>query len=161
MTATHYSPQVRPLVKEFEALRLRAYLPTKKDRWTIGWGHTRGVKSGMICTIEQAEKWLDEDLKTAERTVRRLRMPLTQNQWDALVSFCFNVGDENARTSTMFRLLNLGEYEKAAEQFDRWKYQEGVVLGGLVRRRALEKKLFLTLDKETEEEDGTEETDQS
>jgi lysozyme len=148
-----------PLVKESEALRLKAYMPTSKDRPTIGWGHTRNVRMGMTCTVEQAEKWLAEDLAVAEKSVRRLRMPLTQNQWDALVSFCFNVGDENFRTSTMFRLLNQGEYRKAADQFDRWIFQKGVVLGGLIRRRAREKKLFLTPDKEIES--GTEETDQS
>jgi lysozyme len=142
MPATKYSQNAVDLIKRYESLRLKAYKPTADDVWTIGWGHTRGVKRGQLCTPAEAEKWLHEDIKEAERHVRRVSVPLTQNQWDALTSLCFNVG----YPPTLMKLLNLGEYAKAAEEFDKWIYQAGRVLNGLVRRRAEEKALFLLPD---------------
>lgn len=136
------------LVKAFEGLETTAYPdpgnPATGEPWTIGYGHTRGVQKGDTCTEEQATEWLREDLKAAEGAVRHLvDVMLTQNQFDALVSFVFNVGASAFGSSTLLRLLNQWNYEGAADQFKRWNRGASGVLPGLVRRRAAERDLFL------------------
>jgi lysozyme len=132
------------IIKFYEALRLKAYrcpagIPT------IGWGHTRGVKMGDTCTLIQAEDWLREDCAEAENAVNSLvKVPLTHNQFDALVSFVFNIGAGAFSRSTLLRLLNSGDYSGASKQFERWNKSGGVVLNGLTARRKREKTLFLT-----------------
>jgi len=142
------------LIQDFESLRLVAY-DDGGGVWTIGWGHTKGVKPGDICTRAQADAWLAEDCAEAEAAVSRLvRVDLSANQFDALVSFVFNLGaDEDADTkaeglgdSTLLRLLNWGNYVGAADEFPKWNKDNGVVLAGLVRRRAAERNLFLAND---------------
>jgi len=135
-------PRGLELVKRYEQLRLRAYLPTPEDVPTIGWGHTRGVALGLTCTPEQADVWLVEDLADAMSAVDEVPVQLTQNQYDALVSFVFNCGTGAFRASTMRRLLDGGHYGLAAEQFARWNKQKGKVLNGLTKRRAEEAALF-------------------
>ena len=131
------------LIKEFEKLRLKAYFPTVNDVPTIGYGHTRGVKIGDVCTKEQADKWLLEDVADAEGCIQRLvRQPLNQNMYDALCSFIFNLGCFNFSTSTMLKMINARDYVSAAKQFARWNKQGQVVLNGLVTRRAKEAVLF-------------------
>ena len=142
------------LLKEHEGLVLHAYPdPGSVDGnpWTIGYGHTRGVKRGDVCTAEQADAWLREDVQAAEAAVERLvKVPLTQGQFDALVSFVFNLGaDEDADTaaeglgdSTLLRKLNAGDYEGAARQFPLWNKNDGRVMAGLTRRRLHEQRLF-------------------
>lgn len=151
-TEQRIGPAGLELIRSFEDLRLRAYLPTPNDVWTIGYGHTRGVKPGDVCTPEQALQWLREDCAEAETAVRQLvKVPLTQGRFDALVSFVFNVGaDIDADTiaeglgdSTLLRKLNAGDYVAAADEFLKWNKQKGKVLNGLVRRRAAERELFL------------------
>lgn len=133
------------IIKDSEQLRLSAYLPTPVDVPTIGYGHTRGVKLGDTCTPEQAEQWLREDCAEAESAVGTLvKAPINQNQFDALVSLVFNIGGGNFASSTLLRKLNAGDYAGAADEFPRWNKQAGVVLGGLVKRRARERELFLT-----------------
>lgn len=133
------------IIKSSEALRLKAYLPTKNDVPTIGYGHTRGVQLGDTCTVEQAEKWLREDCWDSENEVNvMVTVPLTQNQFDALVSLVFNIGGPNFQSSTLRKRLNAKLYQQAADQFPRWNKQKGKVLGGLVTRRAKERELFLT-----------------
>lgn len=131
------------LIKSFEGLRLQAY----KDAvgvWTIGYGATRGVKAGMSITNEQAERMLLNDVQRFEPEVERLvQVPLNGNQWDALVSFTYNLGAANLESSTLLRLLNRGDYAAVAEQFPRWNKAGGKVLPGLVRRREAERVLFL------------------
>ena len=132
------------IIKEFEQLRLKAYLPTEDDVPTIGWGHTRGVRLSDVCTLAQAERWIREDCYDAEREVNwRVRVPINQNQFDALVSFVFNVGGANFASSTLLKKLNGADYAGASAEFPRWNKQKGKVLGGLVRRRELERVLFL------------------
>lgn len=132
------------LIKKWEELRLVAYMPTPNDRWTIGWGHTEGVYQGMKISKEQAQKLFEEDVAWAEDAVNKLvKVPLNQNQFDALVSFVFNIGEPNFRGSTMLRKLNKGDYDGAADEFPKWKYQKRKVLRGLVRRRAEEMEVFL------------------
>jgi len=131
------------LIKSFEGLRLLAYRDAV-GVWTIGYGATRGVKPGMSVTKEQAERMLLNDVQRFESEVERLvKVPLSGNQWDALVSFTYNLGASNLESSTLLRLLNVGDYAGAAEQFPRWNKAGGKVLPGLVRRREAERVLFL------------------
>lgn len=132
------------LIKNFEGCRLTAYR-CPANILTIGYGHTGSdVVTGQKITQEQAEKLLKSDLLVHCNNVSRLvKAPLTQNQFDALVSFEFNVGYGNFASSTMLKLLNQKKYREAAAQFDRWVYANRKVLAGLVKRRAAEKALFL------------------
>jgi Phage-related lysozyme (muraminidase) len=131
-------------IKGHEGLRLKAYLDTG-GVWTIGYGHTAGVKEGDTCTPEQAYAWLDEDADIAERAINQLvKVPLTQNQFDALVSFVYNIGRPEFFTSTLLRKLNAGDYTGAAGQFGRWIYDNGKIINGLVLRRSDERDLFVT-----------------
>lgn len=131
------------LIKSFEGLRLQAYQDSV-GVWTIGYGATRGVKAGMKISKEQAERMLLNDVQRFEPEVQRLiTVPLSQNQWDALMSFTYNLGAANLESSTLRRLLNAGNYASAAQQFPRWNKAGGQVLAGLVRRRAAERDLFL------------------
>lgn len=133
------------LIKKHEGLRLEAYLPTPNDVWTIGYGHTHTTKQGQKITEAQAEALLRKDIKWAEEAVNKsVVVPLTQNQFDALVSFVFNVGAGAFGSSTLLRLLNSKDYEGAANQFLRWNKQKGVALKGLTKRREEERKLFLS-----------------
>ena len=133
------------IIKKHEGLRLEAYLPTPNDGWTIGYGHTHTTKQGMKITAGQAESLLRKDIIWVEKAVNTLVVvPLTQNQFDALASFVFNVGEGAFSTSTLLRLLNSGDYEGAANQFLRWNKQKGRVLNGLTKRREEERKLFLS-----------------
>jgi lysozyme len=130
-------------IKDHEALRLTAYLPTRNDVWTIGYGHTKGVKEGMVITKDQAEKFLREDIAWVEDVIdSTVTVPLTQNQRDALGSLIFNIGGTQFRSSTVLRKLNDKDYNGAADAFLMWCKQRGVVLKGLVRRREQERKLF-------------------
>ena len=98
---------------------------------------------GDTITKERAEELLRDDVKRFEGQVLRLvKVPLTQGQFDALVSFTYNLGAGNLSNSTLLRLLNVGDYSGAAAQFDRWVYASGKRLSGLVKRRAAERALF-------------------
>lgn len=131
------------LIKSFEGLRLQAYQDSV-GVWTIGYGTTRGVKAGMKISKDQAERMLLNDVQRFEPEVQRLvTAPLSQNQWDALMSFTYNLGSANLESSTLRRLLNAGDYQGAADQFPRWNKAGGQVLAGLTRRRADERELFL------------------
>lgn len=113
--------------------------------WTIGWGHTNGVRFGQHCTLAQAEQWLVDDYSHAQKAVNEaVSVALTQNQFDALVSFAFNVGVGAFLGSTLLKFLNSGNYGDAASQFKRWVKSKGVTLNGLVKRRDEERSLFLT-----------------
>lgn len=98
-----------------------------------------------MLTQDEAEKLLDIDIKIKENELNKLiKVPVTQNQYDALISFVFNLGIGNLKNSTLLRLLNQKNYKGAAQQFDRWVYAGNKVLAGLVKRRAEEKELFLS-----------------
>jgi lysozyme len=132
------------LIKEYEGLRLGAYL-CSAGVLTIGYGHTGGVKEGDLITEQKAEQLLQDDLKKFENGVLRLvRVPLTQNQFDALVSFAFNLGVGNLGKSTLLKMLNDRDYKGAAGQFIRWNKAAGKELAGLTRRRIAESELFLS-----------------
>ena len=129
-------------IKAHEGLRLDAYLcPAGVP--TIGYGHTYNVKMGDRITAEQAERLLIGDLIVAETEVNRYGFDLTQNQFDALVSFVYNIGAGNFRSSTLLKRLKANPNDPdIANQFKRWVYGGGKVLPGLVRRRNEESKLY-------------------
>lgn len=130
------------LIKEFEGLKLNAYL-CPANVWTIGYGTTRGVKAGQAISEAKADELLREDVRDFERGVfDAVKVPLAQHQFDALVVLAYNIGLGAFRTSTLLRLLNKGELSAAASQFDRWNKAGGKTLAGLTRRRAAERKLF-------------------
>ena len=130
------------LIKDFEGCRLKAYL-CPAGVWTIGYGHTQGVKPDMVINQLQAERFLIQDLKRFEDAVTSLvKVPITPNQFSALVSFAYNVGTGALYDSTLLRKLNKKDYKGAANEFLRWNKAGGKVLPGLTRRRLAEKDLF-------------------
>lgn len=134
------------LIRHFEGCRFDAYL-CPAGVWTIGYGHTADVKEGDSIDQEAAEAFLIEDLETFERDVTNfVKVPLTQQQFDALVSWTFNLGAGNLAESTLLRKLNNYQYAEVPEQMMRWVRAGGQVLDGLVRRRAAEAALFQNKD---------------
>lgn len=132
------------LIKHFEGLRLQAYR-CSAHVWTIGYGHTAGVQPGDAITVAQADAFLREDVAASERSVSQyVTVSLTQCQFDALVSFTFNLGAGSLCTSTLLKKLNAGDEAGAADEFLRWVNAGGQKLPGLVRRREAEKRLFKT-----------------
>ena len=138
------------LLKEFEGCKLTAYPDpaTGGDPWTIGYGSTGPhVKRGVTITQAEAERLLLADLDRFEQAVTRyVTVPLTQNQFDALVSFTYNCGQGSLQTSTLLRKLNAGDYAGAQGQFARWNRAGGKEMAGLTRRRSAEAELFGTPD---------------
>lgn len=134
----------KEFIKLKEGLKLETY-KCSSNVSTIGYGHTGSdVHAGMKITKEQAEKLFAIDIQIHENNVNKLvKVPLTQNQFDALVSFEFNIGYGAFKDSTLLRLLNQGKYSESAEQFTRWVYSGGKVSAGLQKRRGEEKRLFL------------------
>lgn len=140
---TKASDRLFELIKLFEGFRHEAYL-CPAGVWTIGYGTTKGVKPGMVVTREEAEVLLRKDVAAFEAGVARIvKVPLNQNQFDALVSFSYNVGLQAFQSSTLARRLNKGDYQAAAKEFARWDRAGGRVLLGLSRRRDAEAKLFI------------------
>ncbi len=129
----------------FEACKLTAYY-CPANVLTIGWGSTGNhVYEGMTITQQEADELFVKDQKRFVDAVNNLvKVPLTQNQFDSLVSFVYNVGEGNFKTSTLLRKLNAYDYEGAAEEFLRWNRGGGKVLAGLTRRRKSERHYFLT-----------------
>ena len=134
-----YSKTGLLLTEQFESCRLAAYLDSKGVP-TIGWGHTFGVNSATPpCTQEQADAWLLEDVQSAVGSVNRLvTAPLTQGEFDAVVDLVFNIGTGNFAQSTLLKLLNAGDFESAALEFDKWSHAGGKIVAGLLRRRQAE-----------------------
>ncbi|QBO35708.1 LysM peptidoglycan-binding domain-containing protein [Periweissella cryptocerci] len=136
----------RKLLQQFEGLRLQAYQDSV-GVWTIGYGHTQGVKRGMIITPAQANAYLDADVKThAAGIYQYIRVKLNQNQFDALVSFHFNLGPHILKGTWLLDYLNQGKWTAASAQMLRFNRAGGVVLLGLKRRREAEVALFLKPD---------------
>jgi len=130
------------LVKHFEGCKLSAY-KCPAGVWTIGYGHTAGVKQGDTCTQMQADLWLKNELSAQERTINEfVTVKITQNQRDALASFIYNVGPGAFKNSTLARKLNNGDYIGAAAEFSKWTKAGGKTLPGLISRRAAERALF-------------------
>jgi lysozyme len=127
------------LIESFEGLRLTSYQDSV-GVWTIGYGHTLGVKAGQTITQEQAQAFLQQDLGIAEAAVNKLGLNLSGNQFAALVSFAFNLGGGNLN-----KLMSQG-LAAAPDRILLFDHAGGKVLPGLTRRRQAERVLFLTPD---------------
>jgi lysozyme len=133
------------IVERFEGLRLRAY-KCPAGIWTCGVGHTGpDVDEGLVVSEDVAEEWLRVDLEHAAKTVdRAVATTLNSNERSALISFVFNLGSGAFTSSTLLKVLNMGDRVGAANQFLRWDKAGGKVLPGLTKRRKAERALFLT-----------------
>ena len=130
------------MIKHFESCKLTDYQDSV-GVWTIGWGHTAGVKKGDNWTQDEADDILLNDLEKFEGYVNQyVKVPLTQNQFDALVSWTFNLGPGNLKSSTMLIKLNEKNYDEVPSQMKRWNKAGGKVLRGLERRRNAEAAMF-------------------
>ena len=130
------------LIKHFEGCELNAY-KCPAGVWTIGYGHIKGVSEGMSITQEQAEQMLLDELKEYENYINELvTVNLSQNQFDALVSWVYTLGPANLQSSTLLKVLNSGDYSGVPAQIERWNKAGGKVLEGLIRRREAESALF-------------------
>lgn len=147
------SPRCIAFIKDFEKVRLVAYMPTSKDRPTLGWGSTGpDIKLGMTWTLDQANARFERDLAMFAAGVDHMLggAPTTQSQFDAMVSFAYNVGlDDDADAvaegfgdSTLLKKHKAGDFAGAAAQFKFWNKQKGTVLAGLTRRRAGEEAMY-------------------
>lgn len=140
------------LIKSFEGFRANAYPDPKSggEPWTVGYGTTkfpsgRPVKKGDYVTPAQAEMYLREDVKKFASSVDALvTVPLKQCQYDAIVSFVYNLGATNFRKSTLLKKLNAKDYKGAADEFLRWVSPGSSVEAGLRRRRTAERAMFLS-----------------
>ena len=135
------------LIKRYESLRLRAY----KDGvgiWTIGWGHTRNVGSGMVCTLEEAEEWLQEDLQGPMYALRGYAA--TENQFAAMVCLAYNIGTGNFHQSSVWKYHKNKQYLNAANAFLLWGNiridGKLVPSTGLMNRRHAERTLYMRPD---------------
>ena len=135
------------LVKTFEGLSTTAY-KCPAGVLTIGYGHTRGVEKDQVITEKQATALLMSDLAAVGAGVERILGDITgtQNEFDALCSFAFNLGTGNLRKSTLLKQLKAGDRNAAAQEFLKWNKAGGRVMPGLTRRRKAEKRLFETPD---------------
>lgn len=136
------SSQGESLIKGFETLAFVAY-QDQRGIWTCGWGHTGpDVKQGTTCDTSLAEHWFLMDTQAAcNAVIAHTDVPMTQGQFDAMVSLTFNIGIHAFVTSTLLRVFNSGK--DASGEFCNWDYTNHVVNAGLKRRRAAEQELFL------------------
>ena len=130
------------LIKKFEGCEYNAY-KCAAGVLTIGYGHTEGVKEGDLVTQQEADELLKKDVEIFEEEVMKaVTVPMHQHQFDALISWTFNLGGANLNASTMLKVLNQGAYEDVPAQIRRWNKAGGKVLDGLTRRRLAESLLF-------------------
>ena len=134
------------LIKKFEGLELEAY-QCAAGVWTIGYGHTKDVQPGDVWSESHANHMLEVELEEFEEYINNnVTVALSQNQFDALVSWVYNLGPANLKASTMLKVLNSGDYEGVPAQIKRWNKAGGKVLQGLIRRREAEALLFIGRD---------------
>lgn len=130
-------------LKGFEGFRSKAYKDAGYGVWTIGYGHTKNVKAGMVITEAQAEQLLREDIVRFEKAVNSIIACKTQGQFDALVDFAYNVGPSKLLCSTLLKRIKGGSTEAEIRyQFSRWNKSNGKVLAGLTKRRQWEANRF-------------------
>lgn len=153
LVLTSYPDPYSPLGKALRAKKIKLWeyekLPNWQSLsgapWTIGWGHTKGVKSGQKISIEQAQGFFADDTKDAINAVNQgVKVSINQNQFDALVSFTFNCGVGAFLGSSLLRHLNAKSFDAAAKEFAKWNKSGGVISNGLIARRANEAQLFRT-----------------
>ncbi len=132
------------LIKQFEELRLEAYL-CPAGIWTIGYGHTSGVSPNSFITIQEADEYLHRDVAAIEMQLNKLNLSLRQCQWDAIVSFVFNIGIGNFKASTLLAKIRINPDDNSIiDEFLRWVYANGKVMRGLQKRRLTEMKLYFS-----------------
>jgi len=130
------------LIKRFEGCELKAYQDSV-GVWTIGYGHTKEVKEGDEINQEHAEFMLTEEMPEYEGYINNMvKVPLEQNQFDALCSWVYNLGPTNLKNSTLLTVLNQERYKEVPQEIKRWNKAGGVVLNGLIVRRQAEALLF-------------------
>ena len=130
--------KLKSKIKEFEGCKLTAY-KCPAGVWTIGVGHTKGVRQGQRITERTALEYLAQDLKPCEEAVNNLSVCTTQGQFDALVDFAFNLGETQLQKSTLLKKIKAGATESEIRyEFSRWVYSNGKKLAGLVKRREWE-----------------------
>ena len=148
MSNKQYSKNGLHLTEQFEGCKLNAYPDpgTGGAPWTIGYGHTGpDVHPGLTITQEQAEELLMQDTQKAAAAVNaKVTGDITQEEFDALVDFVFNVGAGNFAGSTLLRKINAGDMEGAALEFEKWTHADGKVMAGLIKRRHAEAEEFLS-----------------
>lgn len=137
----------KDLIKEFEGFRATAYI-CPAGVVTVGYGTTRiqgkAIQLGTTITTDEADMFLEEDLKTFEDSINQnVTIEISQNQFDALVAFVYNVGAGNFNKSTLLKKVNASEFKKAADEFLKWNKAGGKILKGLTNRRTAERELFL------------------
>ncbi len=133
------------LIKKYEGCRFEAY-KCPAGIWTIGYGHTINVKKGDVINELQAETFLAIDLQKLEIFLNVfvvINCDLTQNEFDALISFIFNIGTDAFKNSTLYKKLLAHDKKGASDEFDKWIYAGKQKLAGLIKRRADEKLLFI------------------
>lgn len=132
------------LIKQFEGLRLEAYL-CPAGIWTIGYGHTSGVSPNSFITIQEADEYPHRDVAAIEMQLNKLNLSLRQCQWDAIVSFVFNIGIGNFKASTLLAKIRINPDDNSIiDEFLRWVYANGKVMRGLQKRRLTEMKLYFS-----------------
>lgn len=131
------------LIKKWEGVRLKSYQDSV-GVWTIGYGHTKTTKPHQEITLKQAHELLEQDIRQHEVYVNKyVKVDITQNQYDALSSFVFNLGGGALQKSTLLKKLNQRDYKGAGSEFLRWTKAGGKELKGLVNRRKEESEMFL------------------
>jgi lysozyme len=139
------STSARTTLQRLEGFRAKAYIPVPGDVPTIGYGFTEGVQMGDTMTRAEADSRLVTELSKYEQAVERGCLnPPNQNEFDAMVLLCFNIGIGGFAKSTVLRCHNAGDHQSAARAFGLWNKSSGVVYAGLTRRRAEESALYLT-----------------
>jgi lysozyme len=132
------------LIKKFEGLASKAYL-CPAGVWTVGYGHTKGVKPDMVISELQADYFLKEDVVNAENAINKHGLHLNQNQFDALVSFVFNLGAVHFQNSILLTKIKANPNDPAIRaEFTRWRFAGGKVLQGLEKRRSAETDLYFS-----------------
>lgn len=132
------------LIKQFEGLRLEAYL-CPAGIWTIGYGHTSDVSPNSFITIQEADEYLHRDVAAIEMQLNKLNLSLRQCQWDAIVSFVFNIGIGNFKASTLLAKICINPDDNSIiDEFLRWVYANVKVMRGLQKRRLTEMKLYFS-----------------
>lgn len=145
-TNMHISAEGLSLIKKFEGCELKAYR-CAANVLTIGYGTIKNVTEGMEITQEEAETLLQEEMHEYEGYINDMvKVPLEQHQFDAMVSWVFNLGSGNLSSSTLLKKLNNSEYDEVPAQIRRWNKAGGKVLDGLIRRREAEAKMFMNQD---------------
>lgn len=143
MTLMETTDRGLALIRKYEGLQLQAYR-CPAGIWTIGYGHTSGVTKGMVITRERAEELLKEDVRPCEQLLNKMGVNFRQEQFDALVSWIFNIGSGDFVSSTLCkRIQNGSDDEDIADQIVRWIYAGGKPRLGLKKRRVDEANLFL------------------